>query len=125
MKASELRIGNIVEWWSDGNRKMWMEVSPPGINSLSKGRVDYRPIPLTEEWLLKFGWNKVNIGAGDIEFELTRSSGIFKFGYSSSSLYKYYVRDGGSYHFIAGDLHYVHTFQNLYFALTGEELIIK
>jgi hypothetical protein len=75
---------------------------------------EIEPIPLTEEWLLKFGFhldpyknfelNNININR--LNFKLT----IFE--------------DDDRYD-IPIKTKYVHQLQNLYFALTGEELIIK
>ena len=71
---------------------------------------DYaNPIPIIEEWLLRFG------------FELEEG------WYWKSSLRLFNIR--GLYfraNFpIKADILYVHSLQNLYFALTGEELEIK
>ena len=69
---------------------------------------DYEPIPLTEEWLLKFGFEYSDLN-GD--------SGLWKippfqiYGKYNQFLYDYRL-----------DVNYVHQLQNLYFALTGEEL---
>jgi len=66
---------------------------------------DFEPIPLNEEWLLKFGfsgWDKGN-------YTMILSNGNFmEFEYV-----------------IAKNIKYVHQLQNLYFALTNEELTIK
>jgi hypothetical protein len=111
MTANELRIGNLV---LDGkNRIVEVDsITELGINiehdSLTLffepfnpfGDEDnndvIKPIPLTEEWLLKFGFECV--------YTLDRSFQHLDCEY---------------------DLEYVHQLQNLYFALTGEELTIK
>ena len=69
----------------------------------------YTPIPLTKEWFLKFGFKKEGNTAkywtlGTVD--LWEISGT-------------YVND------LDYEVKYVHQLQNLYFALTGEELIIK
>ena len=53
MKARELRIGNLV---MDGQEIE--QVNARMIDMLVKIEADFDPIPLTEEWLLKFGFNK-------------------------------------------------------------------
>jgi len=121
MKASELRIGNIVEWWSDGNRKMWMEVSPPGINSLSKGRVDYRPIPLTEEWLLKFGFKIYDLFTSKI----FRDGSVVFVAIDSEEIKVGVKMSDGEAFIPIRSLKYVHEFQNFYLANAEIELIIK
>ena len=121
MKANELRIGNWV--YNDFTRED-IEVYPMMIHRLSKieGEHHIKPIPLTEEWLIKFGFEKDVLSLFNIEIlkdkdptsaiiicledglcEITRNS---RFGTTIS-------------------MKYVHQLQNLYFALTGEELEIK
>ena len=76
------------------------------------------PIPLTEEWLIKFGFeaNKSNYlkyslikNGFAIEFEVPENGDI----------------EGGFLERIGVEMYYVHQLQNLYHALTGEELEIN
>lgn len=74
------------------------------------------PITLTEEWLMKFGltrfegqWIKTKRCGQQVIIEQTLNG--FKFEYYGSSNFAFFK--------------YVHQFQNLYFALTGQELEIK
>lgn len=137
MRASELRIGNLISYAGQ-------HVIILGIHRSSEFMVpvhyielgyytdsigfqrketdeEVRPIPLTEEWLIKFGfnktdgdtyekdlhptWGKIEISIQDISFSISR--------YDSDSD-------------VPGDaLQHVHRLQNLIFALTGEELIIQ
>ena len=119
MKASELRIGNYV------NYKDKIIGQATGILSggiwLDKGNeiegclclTQFKPIPLTEEWLLKFGfeWNNFALRFNkycirklkDNEFEI----------YMSNEGYQFMIK-----------LKYVHQLQNLYFAIIGKELTI-
>jgi len=68
MKTNELRIGNWVEWEDDSHEQVQVlslsyimdserkEITNYFING---GLIDdFLPIPLTEEWLLKFGFTK-------------------------------------------------------------------
>lgn len=76
----------------------------------------FSPIPLTEEWLVKFGFKKdSNPFAGGV-FDspimgnhIDYNSGIFTYRNYSTSLI---------------DILYTHQLQNLFFALTGSELTI-
>ena len=70
-----------------------------------------KPIQLTEEWLLKFGFEKDN--------ELNFVKFSFKVHFWSN--YNSYM-----YGWIGGNIEikYVHQLQNIYFALTGQELTI-
>ena len=122
MKASELRIGNLVDL---GNRIAKIsEIYHTACTVLDLEETqdtieDYertKPIPLTEEWLLKFGFEL------DIEDD----------GYSKGK-YKVSVSDEGCIFFIYDSYYpieicefkYIHQLQNIYFALTGEELILN
>jgi len=125
MKENELRVGNLVLIDSD----IWGAVSEIRSNHakvLYKGEVNgevserisliefirLSPIPLTEEWLLKFEFIKTYENPF-IEYEW--SLGEFQI----SNEFESYL---GKY----GDvIKSVHQLQNLYFALTGEELKIN
>ncbi len=79
---------------------------------------DLSPIHLTEEWLLKLGWQKkTDCAPGIGEFHW------FELGPYSTT----HIADGlfGIQDINCKPLQYVHSLQNLYFALTGTELTIK
>ena len=100
MKASELRIGN---WFIE---QTYAQITAQQILDFYDYPLDdfYKPIPLTEEWLIKFGFEKA---------------------YETCYQYKDFILNDK---FIMMDiditiqLKHVHQLQNLYFALTGEEL---
>jgi hypothetical protein len=84
----------------------------------------FTPIPLTEEWLLKFGFIKNTypnlhwfkcLDNGD-KLSITEHK-----QYGSNKHLSFYFNCGG-YSSIDLQLINVHQLQNLYFALTGEEL---
>ncbi|WBV60257.1 hypothetical protein PFY12_14610 [Chryseobacterium camelliae] len=124
MEAKELRIGNLFQY--DNKVFKVKEIRNYIISGdRGKGNVDFTikeisPIELTEEWLLKFGFEKkaehnfrLNVFArsiihaythGKVEIELGNRSG-YSFGYPQ--------------------VQYVHQLQNLYFSLVGEELELK
>lgn len=119
MNANELRIGNFI---FDGNK----EVEIIGIlrggfylkNSDLKLNLNIRdrfiPIPLTEKWLFKFGFVKRGI------YYHFPKNDIFKLDqYKNKNAYwlRYYTED-----IDCTRINHVHQLQNLYFALTGEEL---
>jgi hypothetical protein len=79
------------------------------------------PIPLTEEWLLKFGFEKKY---DTFEFNGLNVDGCvvhFSFDKWASE----YEIENCDYTEVPSDIQHVHQLQNLYFALTGEELTIK
>ena len=118
MKVTELRINNWVQFKHTetpvrvdlGDFVMAREYKDERLD-------DYEPIPLTEEWLLKFGFNKVS----DI-WEFWKNSGW--------DLRQHKLENKWWLFYVGQDLDcvridYVNQLQNLYFALTGEELTIK
>jgi hypothetical protein len=70
-----------------------------------------KPIPLTEEWLLKFGFQRFPWG-------LVKDGLLFKDDLKCSYLI---LQVGNGFE---RKIHYVHEFQNLYFALTQRELTV-
>jgi hypothetical protein len=115
MEANELRVGNYVD--TEDGVFMVAEIHKKDIimmNDLFWARDFVKPIPLTEEWLLKFnvlfGFNHCG-SCYDIEWALE--------GYDLRLNY-----DVGMSKYI-GNIKHVHQLQNLYYALTNEELTIK
>ena len=132
MKANELRIGNLVDL---GNRiAKIIEISNLScvvvdLEETQDTIEDYertKPIPLTEEWLYKFGFKDIDKGDHDyntytdpnhnyyLQIDVRKKDG--KYSILDNSFDD--LRD-----FSMVDISYVHQLQNLYFALTGEELI--
>ena len=112
MKANELRIGNLVlsQWENNKIHK----VRGQDIFDLEQG-IDsnsFQPIPLTEEWLLKFGFNK-----GKFNYKWQYGNFIY------DQKLKLWVWFGVQIHDYL--IENVHQLQNLYFALTAQELTIK
>lgn len=128
MKAQELRIGNLIQLYRKAEDKEMSTHSVCGIENVpdigwmveledgfyintDKG---IEPIPLTEEWLVKLGFEKSH-GEWIERNEMVMLS-YFATGLHLSS------SDSGM---LSIELKYVHQLQNLYFALTGEELTVK
>jgi hypothetical protein len=127
MKANELRIGNLVFYHivdKLDERKEWDEVSPIDIqdlaniehdNEIGKTESEYNPIPLTEEWLLKSGFER---SGDDLLFDINT---MFFVSYNDDE----FVHLKSNHLEIIASIKYVHELQNLYFALTNNELIIR
>ena len=118
----ELIIGNYVEYRIQDeldDRKEWWELSiidSTDLQILESGiDDDYRAIPLTEEILLKFGFFEK---LGNYELE------NFRFHISQPMNFDGFVFCEG-YSVITDKIQFVHQLQNLFFALTGEELTFK
>jgi len=118
MKANELRIGNLVTLQETIFKVIKIDgedysVIAKAINKDCPDNVveSLMPIPLTKEWLLKFG------------FEKKITSDVFPTFFKN----KINVNDRVVYVSEYGFLNHiknVHQLQNLYYALTGEELTI-
>lgn len=114
MNANELRMGNYV-FDKYGNIESVFEISKYGdlyrINELDP--YYYTSIPLTDEWLLKFGFVKV------LDYPCFRLEGLqiefngFDSQWGSGLLDEKTV------------IKFVHQLQNLFFALKGKELTLK
>lgn len=131
MKTSELRLGNLVQYGGTTAKVCQIEKSffyceTDGNDFFTRdGEPGAKPIPLNEEWLLKFGFEKIK------DFDVYTNVWEFK-GFMVSlgdyiNIHVDWADDGvDNYHSIVGyeELN-VHTLQNLYFALTGEELTFK
>ena len=105
MKANQIRIGNYVR--DPYNKEIKVaHVSPDDASFLN-------PIPLTEDWVLKLGFELKSkwTECGTYGLSLETDNG------------KYFAEQSGEILY-AKELKYVHQIQNLYFAITGEELKI-
>lgn len=116
MEAKELRIGNFVNLEGeiiniDLDYFYW-EIEGNGLLHLTE------PIPLTEEWLLKFGAEKVTYDDGSGYYLALRHKDFSVF----------YEEGWGVYldiYEVIIKLEYVHKLQNIWYALTNEELKIN
>jgi hypothetical protein len=118
LHATDLRIGNLVYYpFSKRNVK----INQANLSDFANGYIKFEPIPLTEEWLIKMGFEKsvdttnlfVKIeNINEVQYEITFNEKV------GCSLYaeEFWLKD---------EIKYVHTLQNLYYALCGEELTIK
>lgn len=138
MEAKNYRVGNYLQSKSIGKFCMveGVEAFPDGTKFKILGSVycstdvssDLEDIPLTAEWLLKFGFaygNKCYSNAYSMcvlktDFYLRPCyCGGFYWGFNMTD-------DKLDCEFYAGrPLMYVHELQNLYFAITGEELLLN
>lgn len=105
MEAKELRIGNLV----NTNKTITpIHVWDSIFVDMNEDRIIITPIPLTEDWLLKFGFECIQDLITDLQ------SNVFEAVFRLDEFTINQIMD----------LH-VHQLQNLYFALTSEELTIK
>jgi hypothetical protein len=114
MKVTELRINNWVQFKHTetpvrvdlGDFVMAREYKDERLD-------DYEPIPLTEEWLEKFGFDEIEMS--------------IPVAYKTKSGFRIKEDQRGywmQYKYGTVIIKHVHQLQNLYFALTGEELTL-
>lgn len=122
MKANEIRIGNLFTHANENGtfNIVVKEILERGINTHFNngtwfiGLNNINPIPLTEEILLKAGFEK-DTG----EFYLYKDITVRK-TYFSDDFWRFVFK-----HQRIKDIKYLHDLQNTIFALTGEEIKIE
>jgi hypothetical protein len=126
LKASDLRIGNLVTMLTKNPKKekpfFTDEIHKIDSNDFYYFDDEvYKPIPLNEEWLFKFGF-KYNGFNYDFERFIFHAQGKKEDG----SFYniEFYIRRNRKNFLISLIIDYVHQLQNLYFALTQRELTV-
>lgn len=123
MKANELRIGNLVKSIVNLGGSLAEKCRfDKDIFQVNKDFIFHdlaekcQGIPLTSEWLLKFGFAKISSLGFKKEYLLNRQVMIYR-------------TTEGDFYFNWGnedtEIMFVHELQNLFFALTGQELTIK
>lgn len=112
MKANELRIGNILLIGDEIESVRSIElgrIEGYYINGEYGIALNIEPIPLTEDWLIKFGFTGDDSECSYRGVSIINIDGVFE-------LFN---------HDFPVSIKSVHQLQNLYFAMTGEELTIK
>jgi len=107
MKEQEFRIGNLFNQFGNVHRVTWCTLKD--IENAPEEQLWCKPIPLTEEWLMNFGFKQW----GD------------KYTFGLKGINIHHRKRGFVLRKSIPIIRYVHQLQNLYFALTGEELTIK
>lgn len=133
--AEELRIGNYHK--SEGldiprmgigsvriGGQSFAAITGFGIYLVESGQLEFEPIPLTTEWLERLGFSLLK---HDLDF-YTKS--FYQPGRNAMSIRVFFNRgwhcsitefDSA----VTIPMEYIHQLQNLYFALTGQELTVK
>ena len=135
MEANELRIGNYfydrsnkilrLDWWEHINKLASdMSVNGMKVHPMTEHIGNARPIPLTEEWLVKFGFTKDKKHTKCCDLKLENDFYLQGIGYGKSNFkYEVILTDSNDNELTL--VKHVHQLQNLYFALTNKELTIK
>jgi hypothetical protein len=117
MEAKDLRIGNYIDYETE-REIVTMQTTYEYIRLIHNGNKNFKPIPLTEEWLLKFGFE-------EYEFEDEVFGYVLNdFGYINEYQFRIRIFIDFEGIIIPKAIKTVHELQNLYFALTNEELTL-
>lgn len=131
IRSNELRIGNYVRAKSP-EMKVWEEPVKVDIHYLEMfcrkiQGVNFEPIPLTEEWLLKFGFEiERPLGEDSANMNATHEKFPFKLLRTIYKTWRFHpLTTPYGFIMLEPEIRYVHQLQNLIFALVGQELEIK
>lgn len=113
INSKELRTGNLIYRLDNVSEVDWATIKLCAQRN-KQFNEDWKPIPLTPEWLERF--------CLPIDGQVSKSA--YWYNTSNNFLCEDYSEGDGGTHIIA-KIEYVHQLQNLYFALTGTELILK
>jgi hypothetical protein len=128
MKANELRIGNYIGDKDDIAIVESIDKDGCMVQFINDEKNGFRisqpikPIPLTEEWLLRMGFEKKEDDLFIIKLTYNNNSIKYSKDYQT---WVYYKDDNDAGCNAIADCQYVHELQNLYFALTKKELTMK
>ena len=116
IKANELRVGNLINIKNKATGYEYKEeyITPSSIMDLHSNGDNssfiYSPIEITEDLLVRLGFDSLgDYGYGIGKFHIVKRVG--KWGFPIGSEIRF--------------LKYIHEVQNLYFALTSEELVLS
>jgi hypothetical protein len=134
--ASELRIGNLLECFGIREVVAIKKNKVKIENETEKGQfilewtsvksLSLKPIPLTEDWLLKFGFNCIN--RPKMAFKLYHNevnadySSLILKQVGNNPIWGYAGNNRWTINSFTVEIKYVHQLQNIYFTLTGSDL---
>lgn len=126
MKLKELRIGNYIKLMLNDEKFAIVQVTLNDFDAIDNKKGVYKPLPLTEDWLLKHGFSVKNF---DYSIPISECKVVWLTLIPQDeecTAYSVCVtqtdEDQENQNAFLSDINYVHQLQNLYFALTGKEL---
>lgn len=135
MKASELRIGNFLEFSNGIQPTKTITVGRRFFSSASIEKEDgdfeitsyYRPLKITEDWLFKYGFTSHNNNIYSKPFNDLNLKKLVVYKYDDRAtkwgigFADYYTGKETS-ELLPTEIEYVHQLQNLWYCLVGSEL---
>jgi hypothetical protein len=135
MNANELRLGNYIQDTNYPERVCRVFRLTQGndfnityhydrvceCSYANERKESLQPIPLTEEWLMKFGFKLTisNKDSGYKQYGINKNGFDIMFSIDCNCCPECFIENIGI------EITYVHQLQNVFFALCGEELTIK
>ena len=128
MKANELRVGNFVKYENKVFEIAGTSPEYPFLNTIEfgVGVVEWhtiKSIPLTDEWFIKFGATKDKDYNVHNTLSINDDYGYILFVHTEKG-YDVFIHINDHSVLLYNEIQYVHQLQNLYYAITGEELKI-
>jgi hypothetical protein len=138
MKANELRIGNYVTWKDEESNDSILTVTGIVLNDCiwvewewEDGEKDYtdcdfdglKPIPITEDWLIKLGFYEYDRMGENIFFSMKQYNDMNWNLHFNRNILTVSFKDlvwNKSF-----EIKYLHQLQNIFYCLCGYELTIK
>lgn len=129
MTPNQVRVGN----WVNNNEENY-QITSATIAQLERGDSIANPILLTEEWLIRFGFEKedkkpssnhsnyFSINIMDYKYSFAYADFREDWGFYHSYTDAIKEEDNNRFDFISSGIKYVHQLQNLFYALSGNEL---
>lgn len=118
MNANELRIGNLVYQNDEIIEIKSLHPQNDDVNDEIPFHAIFG-IKITQEWILKFGFEKID----HHRFKIQPSQYDWYYTYSiHDNAFRFYVEDVI---LCLNTIFYVHQLQNLFFSLTGSELVFR
>ena len=121
IQSNELRIGNLYNQFGNIHQVNGHIISE--LEKAPQGQLWCKPIPLTEEWLIKFGFEKDDVFDKFFTYLPIHDLCMDKLSFRVDEGFICY--ESIKYRTLLKHIQYVHSLQNLYFALTNQELEIK
>jgi len=118
METTELRIGNYINIDNPTKTQVSIFKIEKGVQIDCLSDVLHSPIPLTKEWLLKFGFEKSKTFTG---LDSMKKSDFHIVQSVNRSRYDFMIIGSSV---VLVTIEYVHELQNIYFDLKKEELPI-
>jgi len=110
--AQEFRVGNLYSQFGNTHEATWVTIKE--LEDAPDEQLWFKPIQLTEEWLLRFGFDEQPFTYDKDKLSICLSGSQYKNGRTYFN----------SWCILESQPMFVHQLQNLYFALTNQELAI-